>query len=90
MSAITMPSAGVKPRASLKRDRRWALITSYVFLVMFAIFFLVPRFNRRPVFLVLGAALAVMGIVVVPVAVGVPEITPVVRSRDRRSTPAPA
>jgi len=30
--------------ASLKRSRRWALITSYVFLVLFAIFFLVPPY----------------------------------------------
>jgi molybdopterin-containing oxidoreductase family membrane subunit len=29
-----------------------------------AIFFLVPRFNRRPLFLVIGAGLAVMGVVV--------------------------
>ena len=31
-------------RASLARNRRWALITSYVFLVLFAIFFLVPPY----------------------------------------------
>ena len=31
-------------RASLSRNRRWALITSYVFLVMFAIFFLIPPY----------------------------------------------
>src|SRR6185503_16262122 len=31
-------------RSSLKRSRRWALITSYVFLVMFAVFFLVPPY----------------------------------------------
>jgi hypothetical protein len=29
-------------RASLSRNRRWALITSYVFLMIFAIFFLIP------------------------------------------------
>ncbi len=29
-----------------------------------AIFFLVPRFNRRPLFLVIGAGLAVMGVIV--------------------------
>ena len=31
-----------RARSSLARNRRWALITSYVFLVLFAIFFLVP------------------------------------------------
>ena len=31
-------------RASLQRNRRWALITSYVFLIMFAIFFLMPPY----------------------------------------------
>jgi multiple sugar transport system permease protein len=38
---------GAPPRrakASLARNRRWALITSYVFLVLFAIFFLVPPY----------------------------------------------
>ena len=35
-------------RASLSRNRRWALITSYVFLVIFAIFFLIP-----PVYMVI-------------------------------------
>ena len=30
--------------ASLKRNRRWALIVSYVFLIMFAIFFLAPPY----------------------------------------------
>ena len=30
--------------ASLRRNRRWALITSYVFLIMFAIFFLLPPY----------------------------------------------
>ena len=34
----------VPARTSLKNSRRWALITSYVFLVIFAIFFLVPPF----------------------------------------------
>ena len=29
-------------RASLSRNRRWALITSYVCLILFAIFFLIP------------------------------------------------
>ncbi len=31
-------------RSSLKNSRRWALITSYVFLILFAIFFLVPPY----------------------------------------------
>jgi multiple sugar transport system permease protein len=38
---------GAPPRrakSSLARNRRWALITSYVFLVLFAIFFLVPPY----------------------------------------------
>jgi len=30
--------------ASLRRNRRWALITSYAFLVIFAIFFLLPPY----------------------------------------------
>jgi multiple sugar transport system permease protein len=42
---MTMPVArGVNRHASLRRDRRWALMTSYVFLVIFAIFFLVPPY----------------------------------------------
>ena len=44
-STMTMPAAQrVRRSASLSRDRRWALITSYVFLVIFAIFFLVPPY----------------------------------------------
>ena len=31
-------------RASLKRNRRWALIASYFFLIVFAIFFLIPPY----------------------------------------------
>src|SRR5476651_1199417 len=34
----------IPARTSLKNSRRWALITSYVFLVIFAIFFLVPPY----------------------------------------------
>src|SRR6201997_1942547 len=37
-------SRGFAFRASLRRNRRWALITSYVFLVLFAIFFLIPPY----------------------------------------------
>jgi len=43
--AISVPKAAGAPRlASLKRNRRWALITSYIFLVIFAIFFLMPPY----------------------------------------------
>src|SRR6185295_2297216 len=43
--AIEVPkAAGAQRQASLKRNRRWALITSYVFLVIFAIFFLMPPY----------------------------------------------
>ena len=35
---------GFRLRASLSRNRRWALITSYLFLVLFAIFFLIPPY----------------------------------------------
>src|ERR1700681_63661 len=37
-------SQGFNLRASLSRNRRWALITSYVFLVIFAVFFLIPPY----------------------------------------------
>src|SRR5579872_3830673 len=37
-------SQGFSLRSSLSRNRRWALITSYVFLVIFAIFFLLPPY----------------------------------------------
>ena len=33
-------------RGSLRRNRRWALITSYFFLILFAIFFLTPPFYQ--------------------------------------------
>ena len=36
--------SGLRVHASLQRNRRWALITSYVFLVIFAIFFLIPPY----------------------------------------------
>src|SRR5580658_2268709 len=35
---------GIRLHASLRRDRRWALITSYFFLILFAIFFLIPPY----------------------------------------------
>ena len=47
MTATTAVSArprGLHFRASLRRNRRWALILSYVFLVLFAIFFLTPPY----------------------------------------------
>src|ERR1700735_1015638 len=37
-------SQGFSLRSSLSRNRRWALITSYVFLTIFAIFFLIPPY----------------------------------------------
>ena len=39
----SVPRKGAR-LSSLKRNRRWALVTSYVFLVMFAIFFLIPPY----------------------------------------------
>ena len=35
---------GLSKRSSLSRNRRWALVTSYVFLIIFAIFFLLPPY----------------------------------------------
>ena len=40
-AAAIKANAPTRPR-SLKRSRRWALLWSYVFLVLFAIFFLMP------------------------------------------------
>jgi multiple sugar transport system permease protein len=47
MSAVTAdaPRALVS-RGSLRRSRRWALVTSYFFLTLFAIFFLIPPFYQ--------------------------------------------
>jgi len=43
--AITAPrSRGLALGSSLMRNRRWALITSYFFLTLFAIFFLMPPY----------------------------------------------
>ena len=42
LAARTTPRIGV--RASLSRYRRWALYTSYFFLILFAIFFLIPPY----------------------------------------------
>jgi len=47
MTAAAIPADASRPAArksSLRRSRRWALITSYVFLIVFAIFFLVPPY----------------------------------------------
>jgi len=47
MTAITVGDVPqVRPRlgASLRRNRRWALFLSYVFLIIFAIFFLIPPY----------------------------------------------
>ncbi|HWE79066.1 MAG TPA: carbohydrate ABC transporter permease [Pseudolabrys sp.] len=44
-AAVSVPSARAQAkRSSLRRDRRWALIASYVFLTIFAIFFLIPPY----------------------------------------------
>jgi len=40
----TVPAVASRRLASMKRSRRWALILSYVFLVLFAIFFLMPPY----------------------------------------------
>jgi len=43
--AVTVPSARKRGlKSSLRRDRRWALIMSYGFLIIFAIFFLTPPY----------------------------------------------
>ena len=39
-----VPAVAGRRLASVKRSRRWALILSYVFLVLFAIFFLMPPY----------------------------------------------
>jgi multiple sugar transport system permease protein len=43
-TAIAAPAARPRRRASLQRSRRWALLLSYVFLVIFAILFLAPPY----------------------------------------------
>jgi len=40
----SVPAVARRRPASLQRSRRWALILSYVFLVIFAIFFLIPPY----------------------------------------------
>src|SRR5260370_20632320 len=44
MTAVAADAPRRVARGSLKRSRRWALVTSYFFLILFAIFFLVPPF----------------------------------------------
>src|SRR6185437_8966249 len=46
MTAATVTADGAPRRAlsSLKRNRRWALFASYFFLILFAIFFLIPPY----------------------------------------------
>jgi multiple sugar transport system permease protein len=46
MSAVTADVPRRVARGSLKRSRRWALVTSYVCLVLFAIFFLSPPYYQ--------------------------------------------
>jgi multiple sugar transport system permease protein len=46
MSAVTADVPRRVARGSLKRSRRWALVTSYVCLVLFAIFFLIPPYYQ--------------------------------------------
>ena len=41
-TAAAIESGAPTKRGSLRRSRRWALIWSYVFLIMFAVFFLMP------------------------------------------------
>ncbi len=44
MTAVAADAPRLGVRGSLKRNRRWALILSYFFLILFAIFFLVPPY----------------------------------------------
>lgn len=44
--AATLDAPRVISRGSIARSRRWALITSYIFLLMFAVFFLVPPYYQ--------------------------------------------
>ena len=44
-AAVTAPvRQSISIGSSLRRNRRWALITSYIFLAMFAVFFLIPPY----------------------------------------------
>jgi multiple sugar transport system permease protein len=44
IAAVAPAAKPLKRRRSLTRDRRWALIFSYFFLILFAIFFLAPPY----------------------------------------------
>jgi multiple sugar transport system permease protein len=44
IAAASVPRVWPRSGTSLQRGRRWALITSYFFLVLFAIFFLIPPY----------------------------------------------
>ena len=47
MSAVTADvPRRIAARGSLRRSRRWALVTSYFFLIVFAIFFLIPPYYQ--------------------------------------------
>jgi multiple sugar transport system permease protein len=43
-AALAVTRAAPRRQASLQRSRRWALVLSYVFLVMFTVFFLAPPY----------------------------------------------
>ena len=42
----TLDAPRLISRGSIARSRRWALITSYFFLLLFALFFLVPPYYQ--------------------------------------------
>jgi multiple sugar transport system permease protein len=46
MTAVTADVPRVAARGSLRRSRRWALVTSYVCLIVFAVFFLIPPYYQ--------------------------------------------
>ena len=46
MAAVTADQPRRAARGSLRRNRRWALVTSYFFLILFAIFFLIPPYYQ--------------------------------------------
>jgi multiple sugar transport system permease protein len=46
MSAVAADTPRIALRSSLRRNRRWALVTSYIFLILFAIFFLIPPYYQ--------------------------------------------
>ena len=47
-ATLAVPAGKTAPaRSSLRRSRRWALFASYFFLILFAIFFLMPPYYMR-------------------------------------------